>query len=215
MARIRSIKPEFFKHEGLQAAEAKTGLPLRLAFIGLWTLADREGRFRWRPRVIATDLFPFDGYDMAAILDALLAAGFVERYEVAGEVYGCIPTFLKHQRPHPHEAKSTLPCREMSRQVMTSPDFSTAGTESGSGKGRERGLEGKGAGEGKAEPGRAGPGGPAPGPETDGAGREIPQAVIPPDSGSAFGIVPGETPEGRQARVIAFFQSRPRRAGAS
>ena len=48
MARIRTIKPEFFRHEALYEAEHETGLPLRVAYAGLWTAADREGRFQWK-----------------------------------------------------------------------------------------------------------------------------------------------------------------------
>ena len=45
MARARNIKPGFFKNELL------VGLPYeyRLLFIGLWTIADRDGRFEDRP----------------------------------------------------------------------------------------------------------------------------------------------------------------------
>ena len=56
MARIRTIKPEFFRHEALFEAEHRAGLPLRLAFAGLWTAADREGRFKWRPRQLKLDV---------------------------------------------------------------------------------------------------------------------------------------------------------------
>ena len=36
MARIRTVKPEFFKHEEIYQAEIEEKLPLRLAFIGLF-----------------------------------------------------------------------------------------------------------------------------------------------------------------------------------
>lgn len=35
MARIRTIKPEFFLHDELFELEKETGLPVRLTFIGL------------------------------------------------------------------------------------------------------------------------------------------------------------------------------------
>ena len=50
MARRRLISPEFFTHSDLYDAEARHGLPLRLAYAGLWTVCDRRGLFRWRPR---------------------------------------------------------------------------------------------------------------------------------------------------------------------
>lgn len=111
MSRIRTVKPELFKHEDLFDAEQNSQLPLRLAFIGLFTVADREGRFRWRPRTLKLDVLPHDFIDFAAILNALEQAGFIERYEVDSEIYGWIPTFTKHQRFTGKEAetKSLLP----------------------------------------------------------------------------------------------------------
>ena len=58
MARIRTIKPEFFRHEALFEAEQATGLPLRVAYAGLFTAADREGRFKWSPRSLKLDCLP-------------------------------------------------------------------------------------------------------------------------------------------------------------
>lgn len=71
MARIRTIKPEFFRHAGLFDLEQETGLPLRVAFAGLWTAADREGRFAWKPRELKLDCLPFDLVDFSRVLDAL------------------------------------------------------------------------------------------------------------------------------------------------
>lgn len=109
MARTRNISPAFFQHPDLYDAEAGTGLPLRLAFAGLWCHCDREGRFEWKPRVLKLGILPHDPVDFGAVLDALTSAQFVVRYEVAGYVYGWIPTFTRHQRPHPKEAPSKLP----------------------------------------------------------------------------------------------------------
>ena len=111
MSRIRTVKPELFKHEDLFDAELSSGLPLRLAFIGLFTVADREGRFRWKPRTLKLDVLPHDTIDFAAVLNALEQAGFIRRYEVNGEAFGWIPTFTKHQRFSGKEAelKSELP----------------------------------------------------------------------------------------------------------
>jgi hypothetical protein len=46
MGRIRTVKPELFQHGDLFDAEVESGFPLRLAFIGLFTCCDREGRFK-------------------------------------------------------------------------------------------------------------------------------------------------------------------------
>ena len=111
MSRIRTVKPELFKHEALFDAELNSKLPLRLAFIGLFTVADCEGRFKWRPRTLKLDVLPHDFVDFASVMNALESAGFIERYEVDGEVYGWIPSFTKHQRLQTKElaAGSTIP----------------------------------------------------------------------------------------------------------
>lgn len=109
VSRIRTVKPEFFRHEALFEAEIDTGLPLRLAFAGLWTVADREGRFQWRPRILKLDVLPFDEVDFARVLDALASRGFIVKYAANGQHYGCIPTWSKHQVVNNREAESTLP----------------------------------------------------------------------------------------------------------
>ena len=105
MARSRVIRPEFFADGDLVSLPPMT----RLLFIGLWTLADREGRLKDRPLTIKNQIFPSDECDMNAMLDALEAVGSIRRYVVEGERCIDIPGFVKHQRPHPHESASDLP----------------------------------------------------------------------------------------------------------
>jgi hypothetical protein len=107
--RIRSIKPEFFHHEGLFEAELETKLPLRVAFAGLWCIADREGRFKWEPRRIGVQVLPYDGVDFSRVLDALITRGFLVKYRVGDEWFGCIPSFSKHQVINNKERASILP----------------------------------------------------------------------------------------------------------
>ena len=107
--RIRTIKPEFFHHEGLFEAEMETKLPIRVAFAGLWCIADREGRFKWEPRRIGVQVLPYDGVDFSRVLDALTTRGFVFKYRVDDEYFGCIPSFLKHQVVNNKERASILP----------------------------------------------------------------------------------------------------------
>ncbi len=109
MARIRSIKPEFFKHEELFDAEMETGFPLRVAFSGLWTVCDREGRFEWRPRKLKTDVMPYDDIDFSRVLDALATRGFIVKYTVDGDEYGYVPSWNRHQIINNREAKSSIP----------------------------------------------------------------------------------------------------------
>lgn len=107
--RSRIIKPDFFGHADLFDAEYEAKLPLRVAFAGLWCVADREGRFAWKPRELKAKVLPHDVLDFASVLDALEGAGFVRRYEVEGKAYGCIPTWHAHQNVHKYEQESRLP----------------------------------------------------------------------------------------------------------
>lgn len=109
MARIRTIKPEFFKHAELFDAEVQSGMPLRVAFAGLWCQCDREGRFRWKPRELKSDVLPHDDLDFSRVLHALVTRGFVVPYEVDGKLYGHIPSWHRHQVINNRETTSELP----------------------------------------------------------------------------------------------------------
>ena len=109
MARIRTIKPELFRHEKLFDAERTSKLPLRLAFAGLFTASDREGRFNWSPRALKLDCLPYDEVDFEEVLDALCEHGFIVKYEIDGKVYGAIPSWSQHQHVNQREAQSVIP----------------------------------------------------------------------------------------------------------
>ncbi len=141
MARIRSVKPEFFQHEHLFEAEVSSGLPLRISFVGLWTQCDREGRFEWRPRQLKLNILPYDNVDFSAVLSALEAHGFVKRYDVEGKSYGYIPSWLKHQHINSREPSSTIPAPDGSQpKPVQVPDEASTSTEPirREGKGKER-----------------------------------------------------------------------------
>lgn len=140
--RIRSIKPEFFKHEALFEAEKESGLPLRVAFSGLWCASDREGRFKWRPRQLGTDILPYDLMDFSRVLDALRTRGFVVKYRVGDEWFGVIPSFLKHQIVNNRERDSEIPDPSEAQEVDASGTREPRDTHAGTGEGK--GKEGKG-----------------------------------------------------------------------
>ena len=148
MSRIRTIKPEFFRHEALYEAERETGLPLRVAFAGLWTVADREGRFHWRPRALKLDCLPYDEVDFSRVLDALATRGFIVQYQGNGEPLGWIPTFCKHQVVNNKERDSNLPEPNESNILTREPRVDDASPtrinpSQGEGKGREQERKGK------------------------------------------------------------------------
>lgn len=120
MARIRTIKPAFFRNHKLYTREAEANaqrqpgepyLPIRVAFAALFTVADRAGRFVWREHELKLDCLPYDPVDMGRILTVLQSEPdpYIIGYEVDGKRYGYIPTFLDHQRPKCDEAESVIP----------------------------------------------------------------------------------------------------------
>ena len=109
MLRIRSIKPDVHLDEDLWDLEEQTGLPIFRAFVGLWGVADREGRFLWRPRKLKALILPYWNGSMEEVLNALQSEFFIIRYESEGRAYGWVRTFSKHQVINLREAQSKLP----------------------------------------------------------------------------------------------------------
>jgi hypothetical protein len=108
MGRSRNIKPSLYDNEYLAQLEPHA----RLLFIGLWCLADKEGRLEDRPLRIHGQLFPYEGdLNIGELLGSLSESPerFITRYEVDGKRYIQINNFLKHQRPHVKEKESLIP----------------------------------------------------------------------------------------------------------
>jgi hypothetical protein len=107
--RIRTVKPEFFKNWKLYSAEREEGLPLRLAFESLWSVSDREGRFEWIPEQLKVECLPYDDLDFSRVLHALWTRGYIEKYEVDGQLFAYIPSWHEHQVINNRESPSNLP----------------------------------------------------------------------------------------------------------
>jgi len=154
MARIRSIKPEFFKDEKVADLDPE----IRLLFIGLWTLADRNGILEDRPRWIRAELFPYHAeFDVDAALHALARARMCVRYKADdGTPLIHITKFSEHQRPNSREpeSKRPLPTKEALEPVACAD--ARQGT-SAHAHAQEEG-EGNGGKAGKGNGGKAGKG---------------------------------------------------------
>lgn len=176
MARIRTVKPELAAHEEMFDLEQDTGMPMRFAWVMLFTVADREGRFAWRPRTIKAQTLPHDMVDFSRVLDAWLTRGFIVKYRVGNEWFGWIPTFTKHQVINNREASSDLPGIDHADEVVSSNsnDLHACGTRQirvddangtrevhAQAEGRKEGREGKGT-ERKEDNSCAAPAEPAP-----------------------------------------------------
>ena len=149
MARIRTIKPEFFTSEDIVSMT-----PLaRVFYIALWCEADREGRLDWKPVTLKMRYLPGDNCNVVELANELIQAGLIVLYEVEGKRYAEIPTFKTHQVINNRESESTRP----SRHFHASSRVKAEGKE-----GREE--EGKGK-EGKAEADASGADAPPKSPE--------------------------------------------------
>ena len=109
MARIRTIKPEFWANEKVMQCSRGS----RLLFIGLWNFADDAGRLRDSAKSIRAQIFPGDddinSEIVRGMLDELSTNGLVLKYEVDGEAYIEI-TGWNHQRiDRPHPPKHPAP----------------------------------------------------------------------------------------------------------
>lgn len=110
MARIRSIKPEFW---GDLSLASQTSRDARLLYIALWNQADEHGRLHGDRRWIKGHCLPYDDDLSLADVDRLLAelvnAGKVVAYEVRNERFLYLPKLAEHQRLEPHKVASRHP----------------------------------------------------------------------------------------------------------
>ncbi len=102
MARIRTIKPDFFTSEDIIELS-----PLaRLLYIAIWCEADREGRLAWKPKTFKIRYLPADDCQINSLCEEIIAKRLVVRY---GDGLAFIPSFSKHQHINPRESASILP----------------------------------------------------------------------------------------------------------
>ena len=97
MARIRTIKPEFFT----SLVVADLPIHARLTFIGLWTHCDDEGRCVDDARLIKAAVWPLDdrtARDVEGDLQALSEHSLILQYTVSGLRFIAIRGWSEHQR---------------------------------------------------------------------------------------------------------------------
>lgn len=153
MARIRTIKPDFFEDQKIGSLPIEA----RLLFIGLWVLADDDGNVSLSETFLRTRLFPYNpevNSELPLWLKELTTLGMVVPYEVNNEFYGHIRNFSKHQRINrPSQQKHPAPPPEI---TIDSPrdhgnvhedslvNEDSLPTQPRKGKGRGEGGKGKG-----------------------------------------------------------------------
>jgi hypothetical protein len=102
MARIRTIKPEFFTSEDI----VKLTPLARLLYIAVWCESDKEGRLVWKPLTFKLRYFPGDDCQIQDMCAELVDGGLVKLY---GEGLAVVPSFKAHQHINPRESESQLP----------------------------------------------------------------------------------------------------------
>ncbi len=94
MARIRTIKPEFWTDEKIVELSPFA----RLLFIGLWNFADDEGRLVYSPKRLKMQIFPSDALDISELFEEIRGEKLVLVYEVDNVQYLQVIGFSKHQK---------------------------------------------------------------------------------------------------------------------
>ena len=136
MARIRSIKPEFWSSEQVMECSPMA----RLLFIGLWNFCDDGGNHVASAKTVKAEIFPGDDIsstDVQGMLDELSSNSLIAFYTNGDKQYLHVTGWKKHQK--------------IDRPTYKHPAFSNEdrrGLDESSPPGVEgRGEEGKGKGE--------------------------------------------------------------------
>lgn len=152
MARIRTVKPEYWTDERV----GECSVSARLLFIATWNFADDHGGLDRSAKQLKAQAFPYDNVDCEPLVQELLNIGLLIEYEVEGKKYLHIKGFRTHQKVE-KPAKPRVPLYEESLKTpRVLPDSSPrSGGSSPASSGSSLGRESKGM-EGKGEEGRGG-----------------------------------------------------------
>lgn len=129
MARIRTIKPDFWTDEKV----TECSMSARLLFIGIWNFADDNGNLQRSAKKVKMQVFPADAVECEPLIQELIAHGMLIEYSVSGDLFLHIKGFKKHQvinRP----SKSNIPQPSLNDDSLSIPGCLTDGKE---GKGKE------------------------------------------------------------------------------
>ena len=135
MARIRSIKPEFWTDEKVVSLS-----PLaRLLFIGMWNFVDDWGRGEFSPLRMKMQILPADDADSSGLIGEIRRENLISLYAVDGKEYFEVCGFTKHQKVDKRQ-KSKLPSPPNSPELPRIPSLDQGGDQ---GKEKEERAEAK------------------------------------------------------------------------
>ena len=97
MARIRSVKPEFWTSEQTMSMSRDA----RLLFVGMWTFCDDNGIHPASALSLKAEVLPGDvltADEVMTFVDEMIEQGLVEEYEVDGRLFWRVTGWHRHQR---------------------------------------------------------------------------------------------------------------------
>lgn len=131
MARIRTIKPEFWEDEKI----GKLPIPCRLFFIGCWNFADDFGVIKGNAALLKSQIFPYDENlrvsEIKKWIDSLVDARMLVPIIHAEESYYFIRTFRSHQVLDKRYDKSYIGkgiVKELISRALNDNDVNTTST---------------------------------------------------------------------------------------
>lgn len=121
MARIRTIKPEFWTAEQIMELSRDA----RLLFIGMWNFCDDAGVHPAAHKTLKAEVFPGDditGVDVKRMVDEIIAQGLLGEFEHEGRRWWYV-TGWKHQLINrPTQSRYPKPPRYAPPPLAAGPD---------------------------------------------------------------------------------------------
>lgn len=133
MARIRTVKPEFWTDEKV----VECSIAARLLFVGMFNFSDDNGNLVNSPKRIKMQVFPADIIDCEPLLNELMAHGLLHEYSVNNVSYLNIKGFNKHQKIN-RPSRTDIPKMEFHEDSLSNHGELTDGRDTeGKGEGKE------------------------------------------------------------------------------
>lgn len=108
MARIRTVKPEFWVSE--QVGDCSPNA--RLTFIGMWNFCDDNGVHPAKAKTLRAELFAMDDFsvdEVAGWIDELIRARLVDEFDANGQRYWFVTGWHRHQKIEKKTCRHPMP----------------------------------------------------------------------------------------------------------
>ena len=142
MARIRTIKPEFWLDEDLSELSCET----HMFAADLLNHCDDEGYFKANPKLLHAQIFALRELDgsVTELVQNLENIGYLTCFiGTDGKKYGQVTNFNKHQTINKATTSKIKGLMPLPSECSSSTEQLPSGKEQGTGKGKEQGKESK------------------------------------------------------------------------